>query len=301
MDGLWRQMKDNGGVCGAEDGPERDLSMVPIRNDYRWTPACQRAFLEELACVGSVTRAAAHVGKSVRSAYSLRFRHDGAAFRLGWDAAVLIARAVLADMLMDRAICGYEEMVVRQDDGVIVRGRFDNRLSMGVLCRLDRIAGAQEARGSMAAQVQMVAQDFGRFLDVIENGGTMEAAERFLLEQEASAIECELAQNSAAVAAASAATGDLRDMPEEAALAKLSVWYCEDSYEWKTNFPPGSADDAACVEEYGRFGDKYYQRTLTFAEEEAHFAALDARTANLRAAAHLAREQWLGVESSVSV
>jgi hypothetical protein len=69
--------------------------IITARNDYRWTPACQRAFLEELACSGSVRAACAHVAKSPRAAYGLRFRRDGAALALGWDAAILIARAVV--------------------------------------------------------------------------------------------------------------------------------------------------------------------------------------------------------------
>ena len=57
-----------------------------------WTPARQRRFLETLAATGVIMLACESVRITARSAYNLRIRHDGAAFRLGWDAAILIAR-----------------------------------------------------------------------------------------------------------------------------------------------------------------------------------------------------------------
>src|SRR3546814_9985915 len=69
---------------------------------------------------------AAHI--SPRSAYALRIRRDGAAFRLGWDAAILIARARLADDLLARALTGHEEVIRKDmDAGEITRHRHDNR------------------------------------------------------------------------------------------------------------------------------------------------------------------------------
>src|SRR3546814_1439257 len=65
------------------------------------------------------------------SAYALRIRRDGAAFRLGWDAAILIARARLADDLLARALTGHEEVIRKDmDAGEITRHRHDNRLAM---------------------------------------------------------------------------------------------------------------------------------------------------------------------------
>jgi hypothetical protein len=71
---------------------------------YHWTPASQRAFLAHLAVEGSVRRAAAHVSMSPRAAYDLRYRREGMAFRMGWAAAILIARDRLSDDLIDRAL-----------------------------------------------------------------------------------------------------------------------------------------------------------------------------------------------------
>ncbi len=103
-------------------------------------------------------RAAKEVNKSPRSAYDLRFRRDGAAFRLGWDAAILVSRDVVQDMLMDRAVNGYEEVTSKLDDGTTMRGKFDNRLGMGLLGRLDRMAEAQAIKGSRNAQVMLVSR-----------------------------------------------------------------------------------------------------------------------------------------------
>ena len=97
----------------------------------------------------------------------MRIRRDGAAFRLGWDAAILIARARLADDLLARALNGHEE-VIRKDAeaGEITRHRHDNRLAMSMLSRLDRMADNPPA-GSDAALARVVAQDFAAYLDML--------------------------------------------------------------------------------------------------------------------------------------
>ena len=85
-------------------------------------PARQRIFLETLAATGVVRAACEAVELSPRSAYNLRIRADGAAFRLGWDAAILIARARLADDLLARAIEGQQDVITRdEENGEIVR------------------------------------------------------------------------------------------------------------------------------------------------------------------------------------
>lgn len=140
--------------------------------------------MEALAFGGSVLRAAKTVCKSPRSAYNLRFRRDGAAFALGWDAAILVSRYALQDMLMDRAVNGYEEISTKLDDGTTLRGRFDNRLSKSLLDRLDRLGDAQAVRGSRNTQIQWIVQDFESFLDLIENGDTGAQAALFCAAQD---------------------------------------------------------------------------------------------------------------------
>lgn len=138
---------------------------------YHWSLPRQRAFLEHFAQSGSVSRAAAHVGVSPRAAYALRHRRDGLLFAVGWGAAVLLARLRLADLLLERAIDGVEEVAVRtgcaEDGSAEVRRRkYDGRLGMALLTRLDRMAGeAAEADQHDAALHRAVAQDFESFLD----------------------------------------------------------------------------------------------------------------------------------------
>ncbi len=71
---------------------------------YHWTESLKDMFLETLARTGSVRRAAASVEKSPRAAYNLRRRHDGTAFALAWDTALLVARERLGDLILERAL-----------------------------------------------------------------------------------------------------------------------------------------------------------------------------------------------------
>ena len=153
-----------------------------IRHDG-WTHARQRLFLEALAQSGIVTRACVAVDISPRAAYTLRMRSDGVAFRLGWDGAVLIARARIFDELMTRAFDGQEEIVVREREegrSTTSRTRLDNRLALGLLTRLDKIAEANPASPGEAALARIVSQDFEAFLDLIENGSSAGAAALFI-------------------------------------------------------------------------------------------------------------------------
>ena len=153
------------------DHPAPSITPPAATYGYHWSLPRQRAFLEYFAQSGSVSRAAAHVGVSPRAAYDLRHRRDGLLFAVGWGAAVLLARLRLADLLLERAIDGVEEVAVRTgtaEDGSaeIRRRKYDGRLGMALLTRLDRMAGeAAEADLHEAALHRAVAQDFESFLD----------------------------------------------------------------------------------------------------------------------------------------
>jgi len=301
MNNEWLQVQANNGVCEIGTELEHDADMVEIRNDYRWTPQCQRAFLEALAFGGSVLRAAKMVGKSPRSAYSLRFRRDGAAFALGWDAAILVSRYALQDMLMDRAVNGYEEISTKQEDGTTLRGRFDNRLSKGMLDRLDRLADAQPVRGSRSAHIQCVVQDFESFLDLIENGSTGAQAALFCAARDdCPAPEVARAQNAAngcelvRISASDRAVPDILDEEPAVAADRLGVWFDEDVHEWRTNYPKPDGHHGEIATAIGFFGDVDYERPLTFAEEVAHLAALQRKRQPWIDAAAKARDAWFG-------
>ncbi|MET0360570.1 MAG: hypothetical protein ABW048_02345, partial [Sphingobium sp.] len=147
------------------------FSNLPTATDQTradgWSPALQRRFLEILAATGVVRLAADSCRITARSAYNLRNRRDGAAFRLGWDAAILIARARLADDLLERAIMGCTEIIRRDEENFeVTRHRHDNRLAMSMLARLDRMADSP-AQGTDAALARVVSQDFVAYLDMI--------------------------------------------------------------------------------------------------------------------------------------
>src|SRR3546814_20176591 len=86
---------------------------------------------------------------SPSSAYQRRHKPQGAAFRLGWAAAVRIARERLADELLDRAIWGIEESYER---GPATRGGYhyhnrrrpDPRPGLAMLARPPRVVEVRE-------------------------------------------------------------------------------------------------------------------------------------------------------------
>lgn len=99
----------------------------------------QAAFLEALAEGGAVRRAAARSGVSHATVY--RERRASPAFRRAWDAALLAARALAEDVLATRAIEGVEEDVMYHGEVVATRRRYDARLLLAHLARLDRLCG----------------------------------------------------------------------------------------------------------------------------------------------------------------
>lgn len=282
------------------------LSLPP---DYHWSPTNQRAFLEHLAIVGSVTLAAKHVGMSTRAAYDLKLRRDGAAFKLGWAAAVLIARERLGDDLLERAIHGYEEEYVRtppDENGEvrIRRHRIDSRLGMEYLKRLDRMAdGVAENAGELQL-AQIIMGDWEAFLDrlaPVEGEGGVAAVACWLAGRdnrfnplsglwEKPDEDCEVTQISAVSAQDIEA-----DLPPEEEAACMSVWYCSISDGYRTDFPPPTDFDG---DEDGQFGDRGYERTLSDEEERIQMAMNATANAPLRKAGINAREAWFSDEGA---
>ena len=130
-----------------------------------WSPEKMRIFLEALAAHRTVGRAAAACDMSRESAYRLRHRNGG--FRIAWDAAQRLARTLLAETVVSRALEGYTETWVR--DGVVSeRRRYDNRLAMSVLTHLEKKAGRESDVDPM---VDTVCDHFGEFVDEVCRGG----------------------------------------------------------------------------------------------------------------------------------
>jgi hypothetical protein len=130
-----------------------------------WSAGRQGAFLSHLADNGVVADAARSVGMSVSGGYALRRTARGYAFDLGWEAALLIARRVVADNLMAAAIKGETARWVRED-GVTTYTRQNTRLSLALL---DRVNPA-----SALPEVLAVVSRFNWFLQLIEDGVSAE-------------------------------------------------------------------------------------------------------------------------------
>ncbi|WP_157222497.1 hypothetical protein [Novosphingobium sp. AP12] len=106
-------------------------------------------FLDHLAGKGDVSSACARVGMSRTSAYLLRRRDT--AFAAGWQAALVLARRHVEDVLATRALDGTEEAVWFRGELVGTRRRYDARLLLAHLARLDRAAGADGGEGEALA------------------------------------------------------------------------------------------------------------------------------------------------------
>jgi len=292
---------------------------IPAPGSYHWTPKLQREFLENLATTGSVKIACASVGMSGRAAYDLRHKPQGAAFRLGWAAAVLIARQRLTDELLDRAIWGHEETttIMREEDRRFVkRQRADARLGLAMLARLDRMVEIRADAGEDLL-AQLIAGDWGGFLalfDVAEaarggadgaQGGAEDAPHGL-----AAALALWLAGRDdrtnplAALGRDNAITnevsqisadfgedGENPETPEEAAAA-MTVWFDNRADDWRTDFPP--PDDFYGYEE-GQFGDPAYVRELEDDELALYGALRDAEVTPLRIAGEAARRAFFGL------
>ncbi len=121
--------------------------------------AAQVVFLEALATTGSVRSASRKARSSHQSVY--RARRACAAFRRAWDAALLAAREAAVAELADRAMNGVEEEVYYHGEVVASRRRFDPRLLLAHLARLDKLADNLDI-AALAEDFDDMLQRFGR-------------------------------------------------------------------------------------------------------------------------------------------
>jgi len=151
-----------------EEGAFSDqLAALPARADAPPQVSFERErqvrFLEALAVWGNVRAACRAAAVSPQTAY--RLRRSFAAFRLAWDAALLAARAQVEAVLADRALNGVEEAVYYHGEEVARRRRYDSRLLLAHLARLDRLAERAEVAGA--------ADDFDRALECFRRDGVL--------------------------------------------------------------------------------------------------------------------------------
>lgn len=113
-------------------------STNPIITDTRAFPRpLQAQFLKTLAQWGNVRAAAKGVGVSRSAAY--RMRRECVEFAELWDAALLLARPQVEEVLADRALNGTQETVFYHGEEIATRTRYDSRLLLAHLARLDRL------------------------------------------------------------------------------------------------------------------------------------------------------------------
>tara|TARA_R110002033_G_scaffold48042_3_gene93951 strand:- start:116605 stop:117654 length:1050 start_codon:yes stop_codon:yes gene_type:complete len=138
---------DSISVPTPDPSREREGNTPTTRHDG-WLPDIRVKFLEALSRTGNVGAAAYYVQRSRQSAYDLRRRDPD--FARGWQAALVLARDVAEDALQERAIDGIEEPVYYHGEVVGMRRRYDSRLLLAHLARLDKIAEQVPARRAAA-------------------------------------------------------------------------------------------------------------------------------------------------------
>jgi hypothetical protein len=127
---------------------------TPTPRHDGWTAERRARFLDSLAARGNVRLACRRVNLSPEAAYRLKRRDPQ--FARGWAAALVLAHDGALAELADRAIDGVEEAVWYRGEQVGTRRRFDSRLLLAHLARLD------EARRDETAQA-----DAGRFDELV--------------------------------------------------------------------------------------------------------------------------------------
>ena len=254
-------------ALSASDGYRRD----------GWTPFARRLFLEVLAETGRVSRACEYAGLTKQSAYALRARDP--MFAAGWDAACELARAPLADALYEKAVDGVTDTITKDGEVVAERHRFDSRLSIAVLHRLDKRCDRAADLGS--SHLALV-RNWDEWLSLVGKGE--DRAAQAILE--------------------SARHGQLGQLPEsgnpteeaprgETLHLSERCWWSDDDQCWMTDFrPPGGFAGYENRPYDDMDHEEFYARACT--EEEA--AILDAdRAADLaagRAEDEALRDAW---------
>jgi hypothetical protein len=236
-----------------------------------FTPEAIAAFLYALAETGVVERAAAAAGVSPQATYAFRNRRAGRAFGRVWD-AVLIHRARVRTVAENTRIAN-EGCVAERRDGagnVIGTAHYrDNRLSMAMLTRMDRLA---EREGANDEHLRALSEDMEEFIDCVAEGGDPDAFVEARRPAPSEAEETETTDDpgQATLQALAAALSAMLPAPAAPAWTPPpqdhdEVWKEEDG-TWFTNMPEPLG--------FKRYKEEHpdgtiIQRMLTPAEEEA--------------------------------
>jgi len=120
-----------------------DVSPTPTTAPSIFTPTRQVIFCDHLSRSGNVRAACARAGISAPTAYTARRRDH--AFARAWAAALVLAREAAEAVLAERAIDGIEEVVFYRGEEIARRRRYDTRLLLAHLARLDRACEDRDA------------------------------------------------------------------------------------------------------------------------------------------------------------
>jgi hypothetical protein len=221
-----------------------------------WTPFARRLFLEVLAETGRVSRACEYCQLTPQSAYALRARDP--LFAASWDAACELARAPLADALYEKALDGMTETITKDGEVVAERHRYDSRLSIAVLHRLDkRCDRAAEMGGRHLALVR----HWDEWMALVGRGEEQSA--QALLDSPPHHQLHQLPQSENP-------TGEEDEEPEENVADRCWTDDTSGVKVWMTDFPPPPGFTGYEKRKWGEFG---YERECT--EEEAGILAAD--------------------------
>ena len=153
----------------AATGPSANL---PTAQTPVLTPERRETFLENLATNGNVRLAARAASVSAQTVY--RARQSDEDFAREWTKALIAARTHVEAVLADRAMNGVEEVVIAHGEEVARRTRYDGRLLLALLGRLDRLAADEEARtaaeeadANLAVEARMAAMAAARPCDAL--------------------------------------------------------------------------------------------------------------------------------------
>jgi hypothetical protein len=146
--------------------PAPDLSSAEIPSDETlvrgWTPERQTRFLDHLSTNGNVRSACRRIGLSREAAYRLRRRDP--LFARGWAAAVVKAHDHSIEVLADRAIEGVEEAIYHRGELIGTRRRYDSRLLLAHIARLDKVVEDEAAQADAARFDELLARIAGEKL-----------------------------------------------------------------------------------------------------------------------------------------
>jgi hypothetical protein len=264
---------------------------APARRDG-WTPFARRLFLEVLSETGRVSAACECAQLTKQSAYALRARDP--LFAAGWDAACELARAPLADALYEKALDGVTETITKDGEVVAERHRFDSRLSIAVLHRLDKRC---DRALEVGAQHLALVRRWDEWLALVGRGE--EHAARAILEtarhgQLGQLPESENPTDHARAALPGAARERDSELNHEGAGLPDRCWQDEQG-AWCTDFPPPADFDGY---EEGEWGSGDYVRECSPEEAALLDASMAAAAEKCRAQEEALRVAWFRMLSN---